>query len=299
MVAHDEKVDMILIYGECQKNSRRACQLYRERYPDRHIPDHKMFIRLERNLRQNENAFSIRKGELIRKRVCDDNTRAQVIQYFENNPRNSIRQASRELNLKRSSIQKILKTSGYHAFKMHNLEDLSPIHLERRLNFIAQIRVVAEIIDQRLFNHILWTDESRFVSNGLPNKKNNHYWSRENPHFVNPIQNQGHFGVNVWCGVIGSHLIGPYFYERVLDSIAYLRFLQEELPALLEDVPLQLRINLCFQHDGAPPHRALIVQEYLNDTFPDRWIGLNGPISWPGKSPDLTPLDFFMGFSEK
>ena len=32
--------------------------------------------------------------------------------------------------------------------------------------------------------------------------------------------------------------------------------------------------------------------QYLNVTFPERWIGRNGPVSWPPRSPDLTPLDF-------
>ena len=32
----------------------------------------------------------------------------------------------------------------------------------------------------------------------------------------------------------------------------------------------------------------------LNDVFPDGWIGRGGPTSWPPRSPDVTPLDFFL-----
>ena len=28
--------------------------------------------------------------------------------------------------------------------------------------------------------------------------------------------------------------------------------------------------------------------------FPDGWIGRGGPTSWPPRSPDVTPLDFFL-----
>lgn len=28
--------------------------------------------------------------------------------------------------------------------------------------------------------------------------------------------------------------------------------------------------------------------------FPNRWIGRKGEIKWPARSPDLTPLDFFL-----
>lgn len=216
------------------------------------------------------------------------------MQYFEEHPKNSIRQACRELNLKYTSVQRILKENGYHDFKLHNLEYLSALHLERRNNYIAQIMVYLEMNDHLFFQHVLWTDESRFVSNGKPNKKNEHYWATENPHYVNPIQNQGHFGINVWCGIIGSYLIGPYFYEDILRSQQYLLFLQEQLPILLGNVPLQLRVNMLFQHDGAPPHKARIVQQYLDQTYGERWIGINGPIQWPPKSPDLSPLDFFL-----
>lgn len=285
---------MLLVYGESQKNPRRAVQLYAQRYPERVIPSLKIFARLERNLRANNEAFSSRKGRKIVKRVNSDNTVATVLQYFEDHPRNSIRQACRELNLKYSSVRKILKENGYHDYKLHNLEHLSDQHQQRRINYVAQVMENLEINDNRFFQHVLWTDESRFVSNGKPNKKNEHFWATENPHFVNPIENQGHFGINVWCGIINGHLIGPYFYEGVLHSERYLQFLQEQLPVLLENVPLQLRANMCFQHDGAPPHKARIVQQYLNETYGENWIGINGPIQWAPKSPDLTPLDFFL-----
>ena len=40
-------------------------------------------------------------------------------------------------------------------------------------------------------------------------------------------------------------------------------------------------------------HWGLAVRQFLNDTFPERWIGRDGPIPWPPRSPDITPLDFF------
>ena len=31
-----------------------------------------------------------------------------------------------------------------------------------------------------------------------------------------------------------------------------------------------------FQKHGAPPHRDLMVRDFLNETFQNRWIGRNG-----------------------
>ncbi|CAK1595200.1 unnamed protein product [Parnassius mnemosyne] len=36
------------------------------------------------------------------------------------------------------------------------------------------------------------------------------------------------------------------------------------------------------------------IRERLNELFDDRWIGRLGPHAWPPRSPDLTPLDFFL-----
>ena len=55
-----------------------------------------------------------------------------------------------------------------------------------------------------------------------------------------------------------------------------------------------LQPNIIFQQDGAPPYWGLDVRRSLNATFQDRWIGRGGPIRWPPRSPDLTPLDFFL-----
>jgi len=50
-----------------------------------------------------------------------------------------------------------------------------------------------------------------------------------------------------------------------------------------------------FQHDGAPPHYTRCVREYLNEYFPNRWLGRGGPTAWPTSSPDFTPLDYLWG----
>jgi len=36
------------------------------------------------------------------------------------------------------------------------------------------------------------------------------------------------------------------------------------------------------------------VRRFLDATFPNRWTGRDGPTPWPPRSPDITPLDFFL-----
>ena len=56
---------------------------------------------------------------------------------------------------------------------------------------------------------------------------------------------------------------------------------------------------MVYQHDGAPAHYAVRVRQLLNRVFPGRWMGrgstrLPAPVAWPPRSPDLTPLDFWV-----
>jgi hypothetical protein len=54
-----------------------------------------------------------------------------------------------------------------------------------------------------------------------------------------------------------------------------------------------------YQHDGAPPHFHNEVGSYLDEHLRNRWIGHGGPMEWPPRSPDLTPMGFFfVGFCE-
>jgi len=101
----------------------------------------------------------------------------------------------------------------------------------------------------------------------------------------------------VWCGILGNRIIGPVFFDGNLTGQAYLRFLQEDVGPLLEDIPLEIRRNMWLQHDGAPAHYSRSVREWLQQRFPRRWIGRGDrhtPVPWPARSPDLTPMDFFL-----
>jgi hypothetical protein len=98
--------------------------------------------------------------------------------------------------------------------------------------------------------------------------------------------------VMVWAGIWDDQIMGPYFFDNNVTGETYLHMLQNYLMDFLYDVPLQRRNNMFFQQDGAPPHYALVVRNYLNEQFPNRWIGRRGPVEWPPRSPHLTPLDF-------
>ena len=52
--------------------------------------------------------------------------------------------------------------------------------------------------------------------------------------------------------------------------------------------------KIIFQQDGAPAHFSLRAREWLHRHLPGRWIDRRGPLEWAARSPDLTPLDFYL-----
>jgi len=74
----------------------------------------------------------------------------------------------------------------------------------------------------------------------------------------------------------------------------YTDFLENILPQLLENVPLDLHINMWI-HDRAPAPSARISQLKMQEIFPQKWIERGGTVHWSARSPDVTRL-LSMGF---
>jgi len=94
-------------------------------------------------------------------------------------------------------------------------------------------------------------------------------WPDKKPHAIVERNSQHRFSVNV-CGVIDNQLSGPAVLPNHITRRAYVDILQNELPLLLEDVPLAKRMSMVFQHDGAPAHYSRLMTHNLNQTFPEQ-----------------------------
>ena len=92
---------------------------------------------------------------------------------------------------------------------------------------------------------------AHFTHDVVNNTRSSYLWDRDNPHGTVESNYQHSFSVNMWCGVIGDQLIGPYIFLKRLTGDIYPNVLQAELPALLENVSLQTRRQMYYQHDGA------------------------------------------------
>ncbi|GFW93273.1 uncharacterized protein TNCV_2603911 [Trichonephila clavipes] len=71
---------------------------------------------------------------------------------------------------------------------------------------------------------------------------------------------------------------------------------EREVPAQvpLSSLDHDQNCELWFQQDGATCPTARATIDLLKDTFGDRLISRFGPVNWPPRSCDLTPLDYFL-----
>jgi hypothetical protein len=120
------------------------------------------------------------------------------------------------------------------------------------------------VIDPGFLEHILWSDEAAFTPERVFKSHNSHLWAQYNPHVPREWGHQVRWSINMWAGIIGNCVAGPYLKPDRLSGPAYCVFLQEVLPVLLEDVPLAVRRDMRFQHDGAPAHFSAQTQQHLN-----------------------------------
>lgn len=217
-----------------------------------------------------------------------------VLLEVERNPAVSTREIANHLETSRSTVWRVLSEQLLHPYHVQRVQALSPAtDYGPRVNFCRWfLRKCAD--DVNFGSMILFTDEAGFRRDGIVNFRNGHVWADENPHAIVQSRHQQQFNLNVWIGITCDTLIGPFFLPQRLNGETYLEFLQNDLPALLEDMPLAARHHLWYMQDGAPPHFARIVRNHLNTTFGERWIGRGGPQPWPARSPDLNPLDFYL-----
>ncbi|XP_066583383.1 histone-lysine N-methyltransferase SETMAR-like [Prorops nasuta] len=287
---NEEYGQMVYILGEARGVATEAARIYRERYPNRRHPISTTFTDTYRRVLETGNVLPRQEkgGHNLRDRRVTE----KVLNLVEADPTTSTRRIAREVKISHMTVHRILKAANLYPYHHTPVQDLLEGDFAQRVNFCRWLLTQSEV-NPGFHRRILFTDESLFTRAGTFNFHNSHTYAEENPHFVRVVNYQHRWKLNVWAGLIGTHVIGPFVLPEKMNGELYARLLTEDLPELLEDVPLDLWTKMWFQQDGAPPHNIRPVSAILENYFPNRWIAYRGPVRWPPRSPDLTPLDFF------
>ncbi|GFU35803.1 uncharacterized protein TNCV_1083631 [Trichonephila clavipes] len=123
--------------------------------------------------------------------------------------------------------------------------------------------------------NILWTDEAHFSLHGDVNNHSCRIWATFNPHEYTqkPLHSPK---VTAWCGFTGSFIIGPFFFET------------------------QCPVNGWITETVNAQHYLMLLREtvvpcvFQRDVREDRIVSRRRRYPWLPRSPDLTPVDFWL-----
>ena len=109
MMNNSERVQLLLIYGKCNRNAREATRMYAQQYPDRYHPNRTYVQKLEKSL--------IETGSFNRTNAVQQQPRVnqhfnevienQVLAYVHLNPRSSVRHVGHEVGIPKTLVHKI------------------------------------------------------------------------------------------------------------------------------------------------------------------------------------------------
>lgn len=294
-----ERIEILMMigFGDRIRTHEEVRILFSETHPNRPPISQSTVSRIENKFREFGHVRD--KPKTGRPLALDENRQLDAMLMVQENPHSTLVGVASHLNTSKNAVYRLLHKEKFHPYKVHLVQELSDDDFDRRAQFCETMMELSNA-NPAFIKNILFSDEATFCLNGTVNKQNCRYWAVENPHWMIEANTQYPQKVNVWAGIMDNRIIGPYFFVGTLDGEQYLDFLQFELiPALAvlfpnaED-PDSPDPRIWLQQDGAPPHYARPVREYLDQIFPNRWIGRRGPIEWPARSPDLTPLDYFL-----
>ncbi|GBL83059.1 hypothetical protein AVEN_165291-1 [Araneus ventricosus] len=195
------------------------------------------------------------KGKTIgRPRVSAENVE-RIRRTYERSLQKSTYESSRELQMPQKTVWRVLrKRLKMKLYVIQLVQQLKQEDYGKCMNYATFMKESME--DETMADYLIFSDESTFHISGKVNQYNSRIWSTEKPSTLIEHEHDS-VKVYVFCAISSHKLYSPFFFsERSVTSNVYLDMLE-------------------------------------------RWIGRSGEAddvfcSWPPRSPDLTPCDFFL-----
>lgn len=304
-VTMQDRAFLVKCYYECDSNERRALQRYRSVRGIRRGPMTPQGLRKMMAKFEATGLLSVAPGR-GRKPASVETEEVVALAVEEATMESthgtcSVRAVARRMDVPWSTVYKIVrKVLQFYPYKIKHVQELQRNDPAARESFALEFLARMEVDEHWPWN-ILWTDEAHFYLNGDVNTHNCRIWAKQIPHVIYPVPLHSP-KVTVWCGMTASFIIGPFFFEEqstagpVTCTVTAARLASMlsrfVIPELQQRGILDTTI---FMQDGAPPHIGTCVTQLLKQHFTnERIIGRTFPTSWPPRSPDLNPCDFWL-----
>lgn len=291
---NEERTVLLWLVIDEKLGLRKTADRFHQQFPNRPRPSPTTISDLIAKVRATGSVFNRPKSGRP-KSATNEANEVMVLASVELKMQQSLKEISYETGVSLTSAWRILHRYKFHPYGVHLVQELSVADFRKRLDFCELME--PDTRDLSFIEKICFSDECTFFLTGYVNRHNMRYWSQENPYEYRVAHTQTPIKVNVWGRILGKRIIGPFFIEGNLDRWKYLDLLMDHILPAIEIAADDQNIDLdevYFQQDGHPAHFAIVVRDFLDLFFPNKWIGRGGPIVWPPRSPDLTPLDFFL-----
>jgi hypothetical protein len=185
-------------------------------------------------------------------------------------------------------------TQNFHDWCSTHRDGSYPHHLHRVQNLLPGDHVNRARLCLHIVRAVLLTDKALFVWDSSTNAWNSHSRAHENPHEVGERHFQQRLSVKVLCGVLGDNMIGPHAIEGRVTAPPLQEFCGNWIAvAFWEYASCNTETNVVTTWRRTTVFRQS-VNQVLNEDYEGRWIGRNGLMTWPARSPDLNPLQLFL-----
>jgi hypothetical protein len=168
---------MCLILGACGNRAYAAARAYALRHPDSNV-----FSRLDERMRETGNVLPTPPLDWGRPRTRRTPALEEmVLDMVAQNPCRRTRGIARELGVEHRAVHLILQEEDLYPYHYSRVQGLMPHDYHHRLQYLEGLLREYERYPGFL-EHILWSDEAAFTSEGVFNCHSNHLWAQHNPH---------------------------------------------------------------------------------------------------------------------
>lgn len=273
--------------GEWVYEIQPALQEFQEKFPNVPVLYSEFVYALKHSVNSFREGLGVqRKPGSGRPKVRTEENIQVVERQMEDDPHLSLRRLSQRTDLSFSTCQRIVRQDlGLYPYKVQLFQELLPPDYNKRVDYCNWFNETLN--DDETLDRTFFSDEAWFHLSGFVNSQTMRMWSQDNPHFfreapLHPLK------IGIWVGMSRRRLIGPIFFEDTVTAERYRNNIVDVFLNQLHDDELNYGY---FQQDGATAHTARETIAYLQQFYDNRIISKD---LWPPRSPDLTPLDYFL-----
>ena len=204
-LTNTERVELVYLYGANNRSLSGTARAFNERHPHRSPIYPSTVAQL---IKRFERTFSVSniKCASRKRKTTDDIAAVNIIENVERTPKISIRRLARECKTSSYAVGRVLKEHKYRPFKEKQVQILHKDDAENRLSFCRWFLGRGDV------RMTLFSDEAVFYLNGSVNRP--HYWAQQNPRRFEATRSHKDAKVNVWVGILGHRIFGPFFFNE-------------------------------------------------------------------------------------